>query len=305
MIVGILGRAGSGKDTVADHLSKAHTFQKVALADPLKRIARDVYNFTDDQLWGPSEMRNKPDSRYVRMSIEECKNKFGIFAGPASTGKIAQYHAMGKDEPGLADFLGLTREEYDDYRATGCVHLTPRFVLQTLGTEGGRTCYNNTWIDYAIRVAAKIDTGDYIYDARTGVRFFRQTELAKPKSNVVISDVRFKNEVDAIQAVGGRIVKIARSGTGLGGAAGAHVSETEQDGIDNYDALIENTGTLDELFSFVDVELPRMVALSSMELSGGHLGWMLEQRAKDVAAGKIIEYDGPQADVPPFKRRLR
>lgn len=64
MILGILGQAGSGKDTVADHLVKKYRFMKVALADPLKRICQEVYDFSDEQLWGPSEMRNGADLRY-------------------------------------------------------------------------------------------------------------------------------------------------------------------------------------------------------------------------------------------------
>ena len=32
----------------------------------MKRIARDVFGFSDEQLYGPSEMRNAPDERYPR-----------------------------------------------------------------------------------------------------------------------------------------------------------------------------------------------------------------------------------------------
>lgn len=34
MLIGICGQAGSGKDTVADHLCKNFSFVKVAFADP-------------------------------------------------------------------------------------------------------------------------------------------------------------------------------------------------------------------------------------------------------------------------------
>lgn len=65
-----VGTAGSGKDTLADLLRDNDKFVKIALADPLKRIARDVYDFTDEQLWGPSANRNEPDKRYPQWS--EC-----------------------------------------------------------------------------------------------------------------------------------------------------------------------------------------------------------------------------------------
>jgi len=48
MIIGVAGNAGSGKDTVADHLVKHHGFVKVALADPLKRICREVFDFSEE-----------------------------------------------------------------------------------------------------------------------------------------------------------------------------------------------------------------------------------------------------------------
>lgn len=66
MIIGLLGHAGSGKDTLADYVVKTRPIVKVALADPMKRICKEVYDFTDLQLWGPSEERNKPDLRYLR-----------------------------------------------------------------------------------------------------------------------------------------------------------------------------------------------------------------------------------------------
>ena len=65
-LIGICGRSGSGKDTVADILVRDYGFVKVACADPLKRTCRDVYRFTDEQLWGPSKKRNAPDMRYPR-----------------------------------------------------------------------------------------------------------------------------------------------------------------------------------------------------------------------------------------------
>lgn len=66
MIIGLSGLAGAGKDTVADLLVDHHGFAKLAFADPLKRICRDVFQFTERQLWGPSSARNAGDERYPR-----------------------------------------------------------------------------------------------------------------------------------------------------------------------------------------------------------------------------------------------
>lgn len=54
---------GSGKDTIAYYLVSKRGFVKMANADLLKRVAQSAFGFTDDQLWGPSELRNAPDKR--------------------------------------------------------------------------------------------------------------------------------------------------------------------------------------------------------------------------------------------------
>lgn len=74
MIIGISGLAGSGKDTAADFLVKDHGFAKLSFADPMKRFCREVFDFTEEQLWGPSSARNAPDPRYLRRRIT---NEFG------------------------------------------------------------------------------------------------------------------------------------------------------------------------------------------------------------------------------------
>ena len=65
-IISITGNMGVGKDTMADYVVSKYGFVKVSMADPFKRIAKEVYEFTDEQLWGPSQARNKDDTRYPR-----------------------------------------------------------------------------------------------------------------------------------------------------------------------------------------------------------------------------------------------
>ena len=66
MLLGISGLAASGKDTSADFLVKEFNFVKISFADPIKRIARDVFDFSEAQLWGPSQFRNEPDPRFPK-----------------------------------------------------------------------------------------------------------------------------------------------------------------------------------------------------------------------------------------------
>ncbi len=65
-IISLTGNMGVGKDTMADYMVDQYGFVKVSMADPFKRIAKEVYEFSDEQLWGPSSARNQEDKRYPR-----------------------------------------------------------------------------------------------------------------------------------------------------------------------------------------------------------------------------------------------
>lgn len=198
MLLGVSGCAGSGKSTFADILAKEHSYAVVSLADPIKRICREVFAFSEGQLWGPSPMRNEPDIRYPR----------------------------------------------------GEGYLTPRHALQRIGTEVGRECYRDVWVEYALRVVRRLEEGrgHWQYKAMEGV-VPCESSLRGPFRGVVIPDVRFANEMDAIRKAGGKLVRIHRPGSGLTGEAAAHASEAEQVGIpdESFDFVVENAGSLEDL----------------------------------------------------------
>ena len=47
MLIGICGKAGSGKDTIGEHLIDEYGFEQIALADPIKRLVKDVFVLDD------------------------------------------------------------------------------------------------------------------------------------------------------------------------------------------------------------------------------------------------------------------
>lgn len=51
-LVGISGKSGSGKDTIAAHLGERYAFRRVAIADRLKRMTLETFALAPDQLWG-------------------------------------------------------------------------------------------------------------------------------------------------------------------------------------------------------------------------------------------------------------
>lgn len=112
MIV-LSGEAGVGKDSIADLLCVHHGFQKFSLSTKMKRFAKDVFGFTEEQLTGPSHMRNKPDPRWAR-PCPRCKGT----GSDCSVFPIEGCHNCEGD--------GRINDN------------SPRRVLQLLGTEWGR-----------------------------------------------------------------------------------------------------------------------------------------------------------------------
>ena len=53
MIIGICGKKGSGKDTVADFLVHEYGFHKTSFAEPLKQICQCLFELTAEQLHDP------------------------------------------------------------------------------------------------------------------------------------------------------------------------------------------------------------------------------------------------------------
>lgn len=66
--------------------------------------------------------------------------------------------------------------------------------------------------------------------------------------NYVITDVRFPNEARRIKTMGGKVVRIDRPGVG---PVNGHVTEVAMDEYDEFDEVIVNYGTPEQLFELV------------------------------------------------------
>lgn len=124
------------------------------------------------------------------------------------------------------------QKETPDPRWFGC---TPRLALQFVGTELLR---NNL---------EKImpGLGKNIFTHRFKL-WFEEATRKNPNLCIVIADVRFQNEVDFIQSLGGHVIKIDRPSVQTNDM---HQSEVELQSITSYDELITNTGTLAEFYA--------------------------------------------------------
>jgi len=145
------------------------------------------------------------------------------------------------------------REQVDSWWADrlGIPHLTPRYILQQWGTEVCRNGFHDDiWI-------ASLEN-----------------KLRNSRDDVVISDCRFPNEIQAIKQSGGLVVRVVRgpepewynaavsvnrgpngnSTWSLSGRKieqlGVHGSETAWIGT-QFDVVLDNNGTLDDLYQQV------------------------------------------------------
>lgn len=74
MIIGLVGKAGSGKDTAAGMIPGAKVF---SFADPLKEFCAQVFDWPREVLWGPSELRNRYDPRYPGLTPRHALQTLG------------------------------------------------------------------------------------------------------------------------------------------------------------------------------------------------------------------------------------
>jgi hypothetical protein len=63
MLIAILGKKNSGKDTISNHLIENHGFHKYSFADPLKKGIQCFFNLTDEQLYDQN-LKEEIDSRW-------------------------------------------------------------------------------------------------------------------------------------------------------------------------------------------------------------------------------------------------
>lgn len=221
MILGICGAAGSGKDAAAEVLLRYGGWVRIGLADPMKRFCQEVFGFSHEQVWGPSEARNAPDPRYLRRRTGEDGNRITHFDN----------HGKAVVEP-----IPVTDE-----------YLTTRHALQQLGTQWGRACYRDVWVRYAMRIATRVLEEQCGYSCVTGLN--PRVTFEERIEHVVIPDVRFRNELKAIRAAGGKVLKLERATAGLKGDAKYHASEQEMLGFKacDFDAVVVNDASLEEL----------------------------------------------------------
>jgi hypothetical protein len=199
------GSSGAGKDEVADHLVRKHGFVKIAFADEIKRICMKLWGFTEEQLWGPSELRNKPDERYpLTLTEEELEeDNRAVYLTPRQA-----LQGIG-ESVNQVDPLAWTRF---------AMNVAKKLLVPITEPFTG-------WLEYTPQ------------EGLTGL--FNQTET----KGVVISDLRHLTEFNGVLLEGGKCWRKKRNVAILSGAHGKHPSEVGLNDVpdDKFDGIFPDT----------------------------------------------------------------
>lgn len=65
-VISFLGKASSGKSTCARYMKQHHGSYVYGFAYPVKALAKKVFNFTDEQIYGDFAAKEEIDPRYGR-----------------------------------------------------------------------------------------------------------------------------------------------------------------------------------------------------------------------------------------------
>lgn len=165
-IIGITGKAGSGKTTAANWFLRNHTqVVKLSFARPLKYM---VSALLKDVL--PKNAAHTPAEYLTNPVLKETA---------------------------LPELAGQT----------------PRYLMQTIGTEWGRqTIHPDFWVNIAVVKMERI--------LASGFKSGKNHTLL-----CIFDDVRFANEAEMIRAYGGVVVRIERPGAEKPATVASHASE--------------------------------------------------------------------------------
>src|SRR6266581_8408951 len=102
-----------------------------------------------------------------------------------------------------------------------------REFIQGFGDKG-RELNIDTWVNYTMEVVGSIsEKFGYYYVNHYGLSYDGESS---PK-NVIISDGRYLNELDAIKQRNGLVIRVVRPNSKISGSVGNHSSETDQNEI--------------------------------------------------------------------------
>ena len=220
-LIAVSGVKGSGKDITSDMfqycLSVPKPFRQYWIYKFFRKFIHLKYKkiaFADPLKGMLAVLLNIPVEKFNNREFKENYvinlNTLKVFPKANSNNTISDSRFTK-----LAKNLDLSLFEYD---------LTIRQLMQYFGTSIARTFFGeNVWINSTLKLASK---------------------------NIIISDLRFKNELEEVKKLKGICVYVNRPNYTFG----QHASEREMEELLNnnkYDHVINNNGSIKDLFNKV------------------------------------------------------
>ncbi len=200
MIIGISGKINSGKDLTAEIIRESfpeYNWKIVKFADKLKDVVCILIGCTREQLEDREFKERELGKEWQYWTHPYCSGNKFLSRESCEYSLKLYYERTGRHSVSLQEVL-----KNDIQFST----LTPRLILQLLGTECGRQIIHpNTWVSATMR--------DYIPLGVSKEHWNRTKGLYKnniPYPNWIISDVRYPNEFEAIKNVGGIVIRLDR-----------------------------------------------------------------------------------------------
>lgn len=257
MIIGVSGKINSGKDTVGSIIQYLYyEHSDINIDNKLSYEEFVKTNRTNNILISSivPEIKKYADKLKDIVCIllsctrEQLEDREFKETGLSSEWDLWQLHYRNWNDKIVESFYVTKEEAINAYNSFipnySCeepklVFMTPRKLLQLLGTECGRQIIHpNIWVN-----ATMID-----YDITNLYELQSHVESEPKYPNWIITDVRFPNEADAITKCGGINIRINKLGDGIYEQV-LHASETS---LDNYKFdYIVNHGTIEALIEQV------------------------------------------------------
>jgi len=251
MIIGINGKIGTGKDTVGKIIQ--YLTDEYAVKDKL------TYNEWLKEYYEIEEGNNKTASSWaVKKFADKLKDIVCLLLD--CTREQLEDREFKEKELGeewnyvLQDGIPLTvdqakRDKEFPFNERYIQRLTPRLLLQLLGTDCGRNIIHpNIWVN-ALMSEYKITESYRGVILNKGV-FTDIDWKSNNAPNWIITDMRFPNELKAVKDRDGITIRVNRYDITGQGKLNPHSSETALDDAE-FDYEIINDGTIEDLIKKV------------------------------------------------------
>jgi len=268
-VIGISGKLNSGKDTVGRiiQILKCDNIESLSVSEILDDIKNHEWWLEEQSGWEIKKFADKLKDTvclWLGCSREELEDR--EFKEKELGEEWDLYNLKANNNEYYA--LNIPKSDLHSYSKTielgrfDIVKMTPRKILQLLGTECGREIIHpNIWINSLFSdYKSKLDIKHKLAGEEVDEDYEPQEDdIIDIFPNWIITDVRFSNEAKAIKDREGILIRVERNNNKILNLSfdkntknpSEHPSETALDDYKEWDYIIENNGTIENLIEKV------------------------------------------------------